>query len=116
MGINISVYEIGQTLTDRYESPPEEYFYFHKERHPTWDYCRHAGDRDFWLNDAFEWSMRYEGDDPGNGFESAFHRPKNIDKAIEWVKANIPDINQSRLINILEEMRANENLYFSCSY
>lgn len=68
------------------------------------------------MNESFEWETRYEGDD-GDDWEGAYHRPKNLDKAVEWVKANIsPQGNTKRLLDILEEMKNDPKLYFKCSY
>lgn len=116
MGINISVYKILGITKDVYDSPYCEDIYFKTEKHPTWDSVRYAGDRDFWRNEAFEWETRYDGDS-GTDWESAYHRPKDLDKAVDWVKSNIKwESTVKRLVNILEEMKGDPNLYFRCSY
>lgn len=115
MGIHISVHKI-LGIEEQSDSYPEcMYKYFKKEEHPTWDWIRHSGDNEFWLNDSFDWVMRYEGDD-GDDWEGAYHRPKDLDAAIKWVNENIVEINRPRLVEILTEMKYDQQLYFRCSY
>ena len=80
------------------------------------DDCRHAGDRDFIFNDgAIEWDYIYH--DPNDeDFENSFRRPKDINKAKEWVRGNIPPSNIPRLLSLLEAMEINKNLYIQVSY
>ena len=117
MGINISAWKINgiEEVNDTY--PDCLYTFFKKEKIPYWDICRYSGDKDFWMTDDLEWETRYEGDvESKHSFDETYHRPKDLDKAIEWVKNEIYIGNQKRWIEILDNMKTDKDIYLTCSW
>lgn len=83
MGLNISVVEFD------HDGYPVDVDWF--------DGLRHAGDREFIWTKDFEWEyVRCEHD--------TYKRPKNFDEARAWVRNNICEENQPRLLEALDEM------------
>src|SRR6202000_1504334 len=99
MGINISVQKlIGKEMVECHH--PEELVPFYKiERQDWFDSCRHSGDRDFIMNNDFKYL-----DEDVDSFEQSLMRPVDLDAALEWVRKNIYEGNQARLIEVLEKM------------
>lgn len=117
MGINISAWKINgvEEMQDHY--PDCLYTWFKKEKISYWDSCRMSGDKDFWMTEDLEWETRYEGDvEPKQSFDETYHRPKDLDKAIEWVKQNIYVGNQDRWIKVLTDMKTDKDIYLTCSW
>jgi hypothetical protein len=76
------------------------------------DTARFSGDRDFVWNDAIEWhSLPHEPllDD------TILCRPKNIDLARNWVRQNIYKGNQPRLLELLDNMESDPDLWLYVS-
>lgn len=114
MGINIFTYRLLEHVSEPNGNyPPHQYW--KKERYEDWDWGRHTGDREFASAD-FEWIEVVDNPD-SHDFSDCYNRPKDIDKAIEWVNKNIqPEGNRQRLINLLEAMRIDDKLFIHCSY
>lgn len=106
MGICISV----RRLTSREEWGDNSGEYFYAGRDEDWfDHTRHSGDKEFAVRHLFRNCEELDQD-------SGLLRPKDFDKTIEWVNDHIdPAGNRNRLIEALERMRLEENLYFTVS-
>ena len=100
MGLNLSIEKIIRIGSGcAYVTQDQDWF----------DYIRHSGDREFAVQYIFKYCEELDGD-------SELYRPKDFDKAIEWVNDNIdPEGNRNRLIEALERMRLEDNLYFTVS-
>jgi hypothetical protein len=107
MGLNIIAYEI--TGEAEYEDWGfQKHKYKVVQGYDGFDSCRYSGDRDFVTTDALDWE---EIPDSDYSMETRFYnRPKDIDKAREWIKANVYEGNQSRLLKLMDDMEANPNL------
>lgn len=103
MGLNIIAYRVTKSGDDLVAS-----------RYEDFDTGRYAGDRDFVLSMAIEWEELVE--DPSDLWSRDFCRPKDINAAKEWVRQNITEGNQPRLIKLLEDMEKIPNLYIFCSW
>ena len=116
MGINITAWRINgiEEFNDQY--PDCLYTFFKKEKLPDWDTCRFSGDKEFWMTDDLEWETRYEGDVEKDGFDKTYHKPKDLDKATDWVKNNIYAGNQKRWLNLFEQMKNDNSIYLTRSY
>lgn len=94
MGVNISVYKVdtNSALEDS-----------------EWDWFRYSGDREFASIDNFERVyLSHDGLD--------LWRPEQISNAVEWVRENIHEENQLRLLEILERMETDPQLWFESSW
>lgn len=101
MGLNISAY----ILKDNNGNIETEDFGF--------DSDKYSGDGEFVTTDLIEWEyVQYRPNYP----DYIYKRPKDLDIAIDWVKNNIYEGNQERLINLLEAMKENKNLYIYCGW
>lgn len=107
MGIHISVVKI--VGFEPYEDYGKTIIFVNKEKQKWFDYLRYAGDTNFNNEVEFEYM-----DVPDK--EEMLKRPKDFDAAEKWVKENISDGNQFRLLNALEKMRNDESLCFDVSY
>lgn len=107
MGLNISAY----ILKDKIKNS------FGCTRYITDDFKfdsdKYSGDDDFVCNKTIEFEYVY---DDINIPEPCYQRPKDLAVAIDWVKNNIYEGNQERLINLLEAMKENKNLYIYCGW
>ena len=72
---------------------------------------RHTGDRDFVLETEF---VFVDSDLEVEDQELA--RPADFNKARAWVKANVVEGNQPRLLEALERMEQDEPLVFTWSF
>ena len=111
MGVNLFPYVLKERIEDPYGK------YFDKERFEEFDSLRYAGDRDFICSDI-EWLEELdnpEGRSLGEVGQN-FSRPADIDEAIRWIENNISENRQKRLIDLMEEMKKNENLYIYPSF
>lgn len=113
MGVHICPYILKKKVTDDYGDN-----YWETEEYNGFDHIRYSGDRDFVTTNEIDWDEELDNPD-GKTMGSIgrnYNRPKDIDKAIKWVKENVYKGNQERLINLLEEMRKNEKLFIYCSW
>ncbi len=94
MGVNLILYRVNH------------------ERVKDWDSVRRAGDREFCSLD-----IEKEFINVGHPRDGETHwRPRNIKGAIDWVKVHVPVENQQRLIDVLQQMESDCDLYFYSSW
>lgn len=107
MGINISVVKvIERTMEDCWDFKQRPYY---KTEDQQWfDYLRYSGDREFVIENRF-----YAVDNDGDG---DLQRPEDFDKTREWVRKNVFEGNQERLLTALDKMEADESLAFTWSW
>jgi hypothetical protein len=74
----------------------------------NWNSMRHSGDDDLMQAD-FKW---YYLDN--NSYEFVC-RPIDLDFAIQWVKSNVYEGNQKRLIDLFELMKTDTQVYLNFS-
>ena len=96
MGINISVRKVTGKTTER-----QDWF----------DYLRYSGDRDFVVENEFDFI-----DTDVVVEEQELARPKDFNKCREWVKEKVYEGNQQRFLNALDKMEADETLCFTWSW
>ncbi len=108
MGLNIILVKVtGIETAKGWNNHDDVYFNYDKQ---TWfDSLRHSGDRDFVMGNEM---MRPFPQDT----EDHFARPKDFEKAKEWVKSNVFEGNQPRLLKCLEEMQKDDKLCFIFSW
>lgn len=109
MGIHIIPYIVGKRIELDYGDKIIE-----AEKYKNFDSLRQVGDSDFVFQEDFEWERLYEDPDKPD-YERYYRRPKNIDTSINWIKQNIPNGGE-RLIQLMEDMRKNSNLWIVVSY
>ena len=99
MGLNLYVYALEATKRNKFIS---------KEEYPGWDAAKYSGDREF---DQADLPKKYVRDE-----YEMYWRPEDLSKWKTWVDQNIVEGNKKRLINVLDLMSKQENLYFYSSY
>lgn len=110
MGVNLSVRKF-------ISKEPEELWngqtvmYFKTEDQSCFDFVRHSGDRDFILKTDFTY---IDSELPVE--EQQLARPKDFNQAREWIKQNVFDGNQKRLLDALDRMQIDESLCFTWSW
>jgi hypothetical protein len=109
MGIHIIPYIVGKRIELDYGDKIIE-----AEEYKNFDCLRQGGDSDFVFQEDFEWERLYEDPDKPD-YEHHYRRPKDIDTAINWIKQNIPNGGE-RLIQLMEDMRKDLNLWIVVSY
>jgi hypothetical protein len=109
MGIHIIPYIVGERIEYDYGDKMLE-----TKEYRQFDSVRQVGDSDFVFQSDFEWKRLQDNPDKPD-YERDYRRPKNIDTAIKWINKNIPT-NSARLIQLMEDMKANPNLYITISY
>jgi hypothetical protein len=106
MGINISVSKVTGIIEDTWRGKPAT---FHTTERLDWfDTYRHSGDRDFVIENEFEFIDEQT--------ENGLARPKDFNKCREWVKSKIYEGNQQRLLDALDKIEADETLCFTWSW
>jgi hypothetical protein len=110
MGLNIMAYLItGVEEAENWSFGTIKYL--KTEKFNDFDDLRYSGDREFASNVKF---VRHpEG---GVDFEERYYRPENLGDSREWVKANVIECNQPRLLKLLDDMEKYPNLYLYFSY
>lgn len=93
MGLNIHVHDL---------SGPERYGTTQQE---WWDVMRHEGDADFYLCEATEWEWKSFDDE-------WYKRPMDFGALRAWIRENIFEGNQPRLLEALDRMEENPSLWF----
>ncbi len=109
MGINISAHYVTGLEDDGQGGK-----YRQTIEHQTFDFIRHAGDKDFISSEEIDWVEVLDDPDSIDLGQRTYTRPKDIDSAIQWLKSNNP--NPDRLINLLEEMKKDSTLHIYVSY
>ena len=105
MGINITLYRILSIEKDE-GRVGEEYDYCKTEEIKWFDHLRYSGDREF-MGRVGHWK------DTDSGGE--YSRPKDIPEMREWVKKNIHEATQERLLKALDLMETDEMVVFHSS-
>ena len=109
MGINISVIKvIEKTMEEGWHNNLVPYYAIRKQK--WFDHLRFGGDSDFVTENEF-----YYYDDSDEEGKS-YRRPSDFDKCRCWVKSNIIEENQKRLLNALDKIEADETLCFTWSW
>lgn len=108
MGINISVRKIKEKRMTKTWSGTDVLYYTTEEQ-GWFDSFRHSGDREFARENEF-----FFVDQDAN--ENELMRPTDFDKTRSWIKANVIESNQKRLLDALDKMQQDEELVFTFSY
>lgn len=100
MGVNLSVEKITRIGSGcAYVTEDQEWF----------DYTRHSGDRDFAVQILYNASDELDVD-------SRLYRPKDPDKTILWIEDKIETQgNRDRLLEAVNKLKEDKNLYFKIS-
>ena len=102
MGLNISLHKLPDK-NDVHSAEPDD---------KRFDFIRYSGDVEF--HQSVEWEtvrckeLHY--------CDQYFSRPKDFKKARQWVKKNVFKGNQKRLLDVLDLMEKEEDLYLRFSY
>lgn len=100
MGVNIIVYKIIGSELDEFD--PE---YPILERQDWFDSLRYSGDKDFVLNNQFDYVDK----------ENELVRPQNFDNCRQWIDDNLI-LNHERMIDCLSRMQNDTTLVFRFSW
>lgn len=106
MGLNVTLYRI-LSIEKEEGWGGQLYDYVKTECIEWFDHCRYSGDKEFFGREGKLYSVDSDGE---------YERPKDIDESIEWIKQNVHEGNQPRLIKALELMKEDENIVFHRSY
>jgi len=105
MGINISLYRV--LSIEKEEGWGGKYYDFCKTECIEWfDHLRYSGDRDFISNNKFK---SIDSDDE-------YIRPVNIEQCRKWIKENVYEGNQERLLKAIDLIEEDEMVGFHVSY
>jgi hypothetical protein len=108
MGLNILLYKItGKQPEETWGG--KTVMYYQTEEPKWWDSCRYGGDKDFAVSGLFEYVDKEEE-------YPEYYRPIDFNKTRNWIKENIEELAQPRLLQAINEMEADENLVFYFSY
>lgn len=85
----------------------------HKAKAVEFDSFRYGGDREYGAA-KLEWEYKT----CGNVYccDYLYKRPKDFETHRSWIKQNIIEANQNRLLAALDTMEKDENIYFEFSY
>jgi hypothetical protein len=113
MGVNITAVRLlGKETEEDFTGRKREYW---KREDCEWfDHLRYAGDKDFAWNSNLEWDERLDSDSDYS-FSDGYVRPADLEIARKWVIEHIPEDNQPRLLNLLNRMKEDKNIYLSIS-
>jgi hypothetical protein len=91
---------VGPSLSDNYyETEDQEWF----------DDDRYKGDTDFVVQNDFDsYSEKKDGHE--------YSRPVNFNKCRKWIKQNIVELNQARLLESMDKMESDKDLVFKFSW
>lgn len=107
MGVNVSINKLTEKELEK--TWPNKFKYSTQDQ-DWFNFTRHSGDREF----AVQYLLRYSDE---LDQDSGLLRPNNIDQGIEWVNSHIEfEGNKKRLIEALEKMREDKDLYFTISW
>lgn len=109
MGLNIIAYEVEDCGESEFGGRDLK-----TVRFEGFDSLRYTGDRELIFTKEIEWDMIDE--DENDLWSGKYFRPKDIDKALEWVERNVPEGNKGRLRGLFNEMKLNHKLYVYFSY
>lgn len=108
MGLNIIAYVLGERVeTDHGD------WYIETIPFTKFDSMRFSYDREFATCREFAWD--FEQDDPNHPYAEihgrTYYRPHNLNEAREWIKKNVVESNQQRLLTLLDDMEIEPDLY-----
>lgn len=110
MGIHISVRKVtGKTMEETWSGKTVPYYT--TEKQDWFDFIRHTGDSDFVLENDFVFV-----DSDAEVEEQELARPADFNKCREWVKTNVFEGNQPRLLEALDRLEQDESLVFTWSW
>lgn len=109
MGINISVEKVVNRTMEKTWTGIEVPFYETKTQ-DWFDYLRYSGDSDFVLENEFT----YIDEDAEEDIRLA--RPSDFNKTRQWIRDNLSEGNQDRLLEALDKLEKDETLAFSWSW
>jgi hypothetical protein len=90
------------------------YTHWKTESIDSFDSYRRSGDREFIFDSNIEW--KYQSDGPDDDMWAySYMKPEHPNKAREWVKANVYKANQERLLNIIDLMEKEKDIYLHYS-
>jgi len=110
MGVHLIIYKIkGKSTVTTWGGKALPYY--DVEEVGWWDAIRYSGDRDFILSTEFDCV------DNDNAVEDQeYFRPKDFDKTRQWVRDNIVEMNQHRILTALDKVQSDETLVFHWSW
>lgn len=109
MGLHIIAYKLKGKLHDEYAG-----YYWDTEGYEGFDSLRYGGDKEFASQEFF---IETTDKDIRSGFDDQqYYRITDHEKASEWVRANLPDGNQRRLLKLIEDMQNDHTLHITFSY
>ena len=110
MGINLSVRKVtGKTMCETWGGKTVS---FYNTETQEWFSClRHAGDRDFILNNDFEFI-----DNDNECEDQELARPKDFNECRYWIMKNVCEANQQRLLGALDKIEQDKSLCFKWSW
>jgi hypothetical protein len=110
MGINISVRKVtGKTMHKTWGGKTVPFYTTESQK--WFDHLRYTGDADFVVENEFEFI-----DNDNEVEEQKLARPKDFNKCRQWVKENLCESNQQRLLNAIDIMEQDETLCFCWSW
>lgn len=112
MGLNIFAVRLIEKKID-ITDPRQEYSYWETDEF-EFDSLRYSGDRELLNNNEIKWEYKHDGD--GGMGDRDYMRPKDLNVAIKWVKENVFEGNQRRLIDLFREMKNDNKLYIGYTY
>lgn len=113
MGIHIIAKTVSKRVTEK--GLGFEYKYIESKEWEGFDFIRRSGDKDLIFDSDIEWVYLY--DDPEKpDYENSYRRPRSIDIAKNWVKENIVEKDQERLLDLFSAMEKNTKLWITISY
>lgn len=113
MGLNILVYKVtGVTQAETWTPGRFVPVVDVEDQDSWWDDGRYTGDNDFIDFNEFKFTEYEDGLDLE---EKRYYRPSDFNACREWVRKNIFEIGQPRLLNVLDKMEADPSLVFMFS-
>lgn len=110
MGLNIIAYRI-TGISEELDWNNRILKCLEVEKYKDFDYSRYSGDREFVINNKF-----IPHPEDGQDFQERFYRPENIELCKQYVKENIFEGNQPRLLKLLEQMELDTTIYLYFSW
>jgi hypothetical protein len=109
MGLNIYAYLVNKINDEEFDG---------EEDFKDWNSSsRGPGDKEIALGIEWNWIGDAKCKRPWDGVhEINYRRPADLKKARFWVKSNVPEDYQDRLLNLLDNMEKFPNLYLDFSY
>lgn len=107
MGLNIMLKKINQlVITEGYGCNE----YYDTTKLEWFDSLRYSGDKEFVSQVEFQ----YYNENTEEGYD--YYKPVNLDTAEAWIKENIYENLQPRLLQAINEMRKDKDIVFRFSW